>query len=142
MRALTITDTNVLKGIALLLLLCHHCFYPGEPYDDIIIFGYPIVLNIGEFSKLCVVLFVFLSGYGLTAKTIKDGGIDSLWSFYRHRYMKLMLNYWIIYLIFVLIGILFFHRTFSAVYGENWWLKATVDFLGLHQAVIGPPIRL
>ena len=37
MRTLSITDTNILKGIALLLLLCHHCFYAGEPYDDIVI---------------------------------------------------------------------------------------------------------
>lgn len=139
MRTLTRTDTNVLKGIALLLLLCHHCFYPGEPYDDIVLFGHPVVQNIGEFSKLCVAIFVFLSGYGLTAKTMKDGGIGNLWSFYRHRYMKLMLNYWVVYLIFVPIGFIFFHRTFPIVYGDNWMFKAFVDFLGLHQAIIGHP---
>lgn len=139
MQVLTLKDTNVLKGVAILLLLLHHCLYTGEVYDDIIIHGHPVFLNIGKFSKLCVALFVFLSGYGLTAKTMKDGGIGTLWSFYRHRYMKLMLNYWVVYLIFVPIGILFFHRTFPTVYGENWWFKAIVDFLGLHQAVIGHP---
>lgn len=137
--SLSLQDTNVLKGVALLLLLVHHCLYTGEDYNDIIIHGHPVFQNIGEFSKLCVALFVFLSGYGLTAKTMKDGGIGNLWSFYRHRYMKLMLNYWVVYLIFVPIGILFFHRTFPAVYGDNWLFKAIVDFLGLHQAVIGHP---
>lgn len=139
MKALTLKDTNVLKGVAILLLLLHHCLYTGEGYNDIVIHGHPVFQNIGEFSKLCVALFVFLSGYGLTAKTMKDGGIGNLWNFYRHRYMKLMLNYWVIYLLFVPMGILFFHRTFPAVYGENWRLKAFVDFLGLHQAVIGHP---
>lgn len=134
--SLSLQDTNVLKGIALLLLLVHHCLYTGEDYNDIVIHGHPIFQNIGEFSKLCVALFVFLSGYGLTAKTMKDGGIGDLWSFYRHRYLKLMLNYWVVYLIFVPIGILFFHRTFPVVYGENWWFKAIVDFLGLYKALL------
>ena len=112
MRALSINDTNVLKGIALLLLLCHHCFYPGEPYDDIILFGHPVVQNIGEFSKLCVAIFVFLSGYGLTIQTMAKGGIGNVLAFYRRRYVKLMINYWLIWLIFVPIGVFFFHRTF------------------------------
>ena len=139
MKALTLKDTSILKGVAIVLLLFHHCLYTGEDYNDIVIHGHPVFQNIGEFSKLCVGLFVFLSGYGLTAKTMKDDGIGNLWSFYRHRYVKLMLNYWVVYLIFVPIGILFFHRTFPAVYGDNWLFKAIVDFLGLHQAVIGHP---
>lgn len=132
-------DTNALKGIALLLLLIHHCLYTGEGYDDVMLIGHPVFQNIGQFSKLCVALFVFLSGYGLTAKTLKGGGISSLWSFYHYRYMKLMTNYWLIYLIFVPIGIIFFGRTFPSVYGDSWVVKALVDFLGLHQAVFGNP---
>lgn len=137
MRTLTITDTNVLKGVALLLLLCHHCFYPGEPYDDFVIFGHPVVQNIGEFSKLCVAFFVFLSGYGLTIQTMKKGDIGNVFHFYRRRYIKLMINYWLIWLIFVPIGICFFHRTFPLVYGEHYIFRAFWDFLGLHLVVFG-----
>lgn len=137
MRELSINDTNILKGVAILLMLLHHCLYTGEGYDDIIIFGHPIFQNIGEFSKICVALFVFISGYGLTAKTVINDDTSDLWKFYRHRYMKLMLNYWVIYLIFVPIGILAFHRTFPAVYGDNWFFKAIIDFLGLYKATIG-----
>lgn len=135
MRTLTITDTNVLKGIALLLLLCHHCFYPGEPYDDIIVVGVPIIRSLAIFSKLCVAIFVFLSGYGLTIQTMKKGGIGNVFSFYCRRYVKLMINYWLIWLIFVPMGVLFFHRTFSFIYGEHYIFRAFWDFLGLHQAV-------
>ncbi len=137
MKALTLKDTNVLKGVAIVLLLLHHCLYKGEGYNDIVMHGHPIFQNIGEFSKLCVALFVCLSGCCRTAKTIKDGGIGNLWDFYRHRYMKLMLNYWVVYLLFVPIGVLFFHRTFTAVYGDCWWFKAIVDFFGLHRAITG-----
>lgn len=135
MRTLTITDTNVLKGIALLLLLCHHCFYPGQPYDDIIIAGVPIIRSLAIFSKLCVAIFVFLSGYGLTIQTMKKGGIGNVLSFYCRRYVKLMINYWLIWLIFVPMGVFFFNRTFSLVYGEHYVLRAIGDFLGLYQAI-------
>ena len=137
MRTLTRTDTNVLKGIALLLLLCHHCFYPGEPYDDIVIFGHPVVQNIGEFSKLCVAIFVFLSGYGLTIQTRSKGGIGNVLHFYRRRYVKLMISYWLIWLIFVPLGVFFFQRTFPLVYGEHYIFRAFWDFLGLHLVVFG-----
>lgn len=139
MRMLTITDTNVLKGIALLLLLCHHCFEPGQTYDDIILFGHPVVQNIGEFSKLCVTIFVFLSGYGLTIQTMAKGSIGNIFAFYRRRYVKLMINYWLIWLLFVPLGILVFNRTFPIVYGEHYAWAAFWDFWGLHAAVVGSP---
>ena len=137
MRTLTITDTNVLKGIALLLLLCHHCFEPGQPYDDIFLFGHPVVQNIGEFSKLCVAIFVFLSGYGLTIQAMTKGGIGNVFVFYRRRYVKLMINYWLIWLLFVPLGIVAFNRTFPIVYGEHYMFRALWDFLGLYLAVYG-----
>lgn len=135
MKVLSVRDTNALKGVALLLLLLHHCLYSGDGYDDIIIFGHPLYQNIGRFSKICVALFIFLSGYGLTAKTMKNKGIDNIWGFYRQRYMKLMINFWVIYLIFVPIGVFFFHRTFPFVYGDNYLLKGLVDFFGLYKCV-------
>lgn len=135
MRTLTITDTNVLKGIAILLLLCHHCFYTGEPFDDIVINGLPMIARLGTFSKICVAIFVFLSGYGLTAQAMTKGDIGNIFSFYRRRYVKLMVNYWLIWFIFVPVGVFFFHRTFPLVYGEHYIFRAFWDFLGLHQAV-------
>lgn len=139
MRTLTLTDTNILKGIALLLLLCHHCFYPGEPFDDIVIKGVPLIGNLGTFSKLCVAIFVFLSGYGLTIQTMAKGGIGNMFSFYRRRYVKLMINYWLIWIIFVPMGVLVFHRTFPLVYGEDYIFRAFWDFIGLHQAIFNQP---
>lgn len=67
MMQLSKTDTLVLKGVALLLLLSHHLFYknPGL-YNDITIIGnHQLVQTVGIVSKVCVSIFVFLSGYGL-----------------------------------------------------------------------------
>ncbi len=137
---LSLNDTQVLKGVALLLLLCHHCLYEGKDYVDIWFHGKPLFQTFGIFSKLCVAIFVFLSGYGLTASTMKKGGLGGVFAFYRHRYAKLMVNFWFIWLLFVPMGVFFFGRTFPSVYGNHYVIKAIVDFLGLYQGVYGTPM--
>lgn len=58
---LSLSDTNALKGIALILLLCHHLFYIQDgSYNDILVFGkYPLVQEFGLACKVCVAIFVF-----------------------------------------------------------------------------------
>lgn len=134
---LSLHDTQVLKGVALLLLLCHHCWYTGEGFDDVFVFGKPVFQQIGVFGKLCVSLFVFLSGYGLTVGAMKNNGVGKVVHFYRKRYFKLMVNYWFIWLLFVPLGVFVFDRNFPAVYGDNYVYRALVDFFGLHSVIIG-----
>lgn len=137
---LSIQETNVIKGIALIFLLWHHLFYTGDmPVDDIIIGQYKLVLTTGVWCKVCVAIFVFLSGYGLTVSAEKNGGIGNIWQFYKKRYVKLMMNYWFIYLVFVPFGVFLMGRTFESVYGDNYVLPAIVDFLGLFQSIYGSP---
>ena len=120
----------LIKGIAILLMLLHHLFFVRNGlYDDIHLFGdHYLVHSIGVFGKLCVALFVFLSGYGLT---VSQKGIINLKSFYTHRFKKLFLNYWFIWLIFVPIGVFVFKRTFADVYGTHILPKAFLDFWGV-----------
>lgn len=130
-------ESNALKGIALILLLLHHLFSRGTmPVDDITISGFSLVRNIGRWSKVCVSLFVLLSGYGLmvSSKSLVGGG--NLWQFYKKRYTKLMMNYWFIYMIFVPFGVFVMGRTFDSVYHGDW-VRALLDFFGLHYAVTG-----
>ena len=136
---LSLDNTQVLKGVAILLLLCHHCWYTGEGYEDIWVYGHPIFREIGLLGKLCVSLFVFLSGYGLTIGTIRNKGMINVLSFYRKRYFKLMINYWLIWFLFVPIGIFIFKRTLHNVYGEHYFVASLVDFFGLFLAVFNHP---
>lgn len=135
--SLTLRDTEVLKGVALLMLLCHHCLESGKPYQDVYIHGKGLVLALSVFCKLCVSIFVFLSGYGLTLSANRQGGIGSVSRFYRRRYVKLMMNYWLIWLLFVPFGVFVMGRTFPDVYGEHVVGKALLDFFGLYYAVTG-----
>lgn len=128
--SLTLQDTEILKGIAVLLLLFHHLFLGGVDFDDVYVGQIPLVQTFGAQSKLCVAIFVFLSGYGLTAGAIKTGGIPNLLAFYRKRYVKLMVNFWLIWLLFVPVGVVAFNRTFPDVYGEHYMIRIFTDLLG------------
>ncbi len=131
---LTINDTNVLKGFALVLLLSHHLFTTNnENWYDVVINGqyYPVVSHIGGLSNICVALFVLLSGYGL-GRQVNIKGMPNLYKFYKRRFTKLMLNFWFVFVIFVSIDIFIFGRNMDEVYGgHSVVLKFLADFLGL-----------
>ena len=128
---LSLADTNALKGIALLFLLCHHLFYIQDgSYDDILLFGkYPLVQEFALACKVCVAIFVFLSGYGLATKYNRVP--LQIRSFYITRFTKLMMGYWFVWLLFVPVGILFFGRTPEAVYHDHIAWRFFADFFGL-----------
>jgi len=130
-------DTLALKGVALLFLLSHHLFYLNDGlYDDILLGkGHYLVQEIGVMSKICVALFVFLSGYGLMIQTERKHGIGNLKNFYFHRFKKLFLNYWFIWIVFVPISYFCFGRTFQNVYQNNIVWHLAVDVLGLHTLI-------
>ena len=141
-RLLSKNDTNVLKGLATLLLLFHHLFYINNGlYDDIHLFRERfLVQEIGMLSKVCVTLFVMLSGYGLAIGAEKNGGILDLKGFYLRRFKKIFLNYWLIWAIFVPISIFVFEYTFKDAYKYDIPLQLVLDFFGLHQIFFQYPM--
>ena len=133
---LSLEEVNVLKGIALLFLLWHHLFFQQNGlYDDIILFNdFHLVNETGVLCKMCVAFFVYLSGYGLTRQAEKREGLGSLGKWYHHRYLKLLANYWFIWILFVPIGVFVFDRTFADAYHSQIALKLLADVLGISNA--------
>lgn len=131
--SLSLAESNALKGIALLLLLCHHLFYiQNGNYDDIYIGGYStgIVQLFGLFCKVCVPIFVFLSGYGLMASAEKSDSLNFR-EYISRRFFKLFPNYWFIFVIFIPVGLIFFDYSLEKVYGDNLLPYMIIDVLGL-----------
>ncbi len=66
--------TSQMKALALLLMLVHHLW----DHDKMIHYGAlsygGILEQIAAFGKICVGIFLFLSGYGLMASTGLWGG--------------------------------------------------------------------
>lgn len=130
---LTPVQSEILKSVALLLLLCHHLFYiPTNLFEDFSVAGiHDIVNKTAMACKACVPFFVFLSGYGLAASAEQTGIVD-IKRFFMRRFTKLYLNYWLVWLIFVPVGVLFFGISFESVYGHEHTAAGLVaDFLWL-----------
>lgn len=112
------------RGVALLMLLWHHLFYMrGGQYCS-------LVLLTSDFAKVCVAIFILLSGYGL-AISVQDKPIG-LMSFYKKRLPALYINYWLIALIFIPIGIIFGYRPLEYVFQTSPYLKLLLQMTGFH----------
>ena len=99
-----------LKGIAILLMLAHHLFgLPMliEPPNRAmtLIPGLPLEYWIGRFGKICVAMFLLLSGYGFSV-TAKGRG----WRYCAERVWRFLLAYWPYFLLAFTAGHLFFQE--------------------------------
>lgn len=122
----SISSTNACKGVSLLFLLWHHLFYQNPE------FGF-ITYKSAVLAKVCVAIFVLLSGYGFS-ESVKFKKVG-LFAFYKKRLAVLYCNYWLIALIFVPIGIVFKGRTLQDVYTGHAYAKFMIQMTGLHRFV-------
>ena len=114
---LKLDETWIIKALAIMAMLVHHLFFEHPEFGD-------TVVNIAWIGKICVALFVFVSGYGMAVSfPQKYSGRLLLTKTFLFvlckRYAKFYLNYWFIFFIFVPIGIFCFDRPLEAAYGEN-----------------------
>ena len=129
---ITLNETNVVKGIAICAMLWHHLFYEHPEYGT----G---VFHLALICKLCVALFLFLSGYGMTVNYQKKETEDMLKAktidlikFQARRFTKFYLSYWMIFAITVSLGVFAFGRPLSAAYGGEGciWTNLIIDWFG------------
>ncbi|EMH4030099.1 acyltransferase family protein, partial [Serratia marcescens] len=69
--------SELIKGIAIVMMLFHHLFgYPSRIASNIevqhLFESFDIEFNVGGFCKICVPIFLFISGYGFSSR-LKDG---------------------------------------------------------------------
>lgn len=124
----TTKDTAIIKGIAACLLLWHHLFY-NRLDVGLMVGGINLTHQLALLAKVCVALFLLLSGYGLT-QGLKDKPLH-VPTFYKKRFSKLYGVYWLIYVVFVLLGVFIFNRPLRVIYRTDIWLRALEDLLGL-----------
>ena len=86
--------TQELKGLAILCIIWAHIGY-GLSTNQSFLFPLSIL------SGVSVNLFLFLSGYGLTASQLKREG--TIYSFYKKRLTKIFIPFWIVLIIFLVL---------------------------------------
>lgn len=144
-------ETDFCKGIAIILMLFHHLFNDYQEYAGFTVSYWPFsgdrLTYLALLSKVCVAIFVFLSGYGLAATYKEDLGSEQpdrkkIWHFTWSRYWKLMTGYWFIFLLTLLCQPL--GRTLTDAYGngkKNMLVYTVLDMLGLSHAFSVPSLN-
>ena len=63
-------DTNIVKGVAIIAMLFHHCYTTNIKFKAHGVLFAPFskstVVTLSLWAKVCVGIFVFLSAYGIT----------------------------------------------------------------------------
>ena len=110
-------DTLSVKAIAVMLMLIHHLFTFPEKFAEgvgytsmhVMSDGQNVEQLLGNFSKLCVALFMLLSGYGIyKSYMLKEQpvGNKTLSSIVIKRIKNVYIKYWQIIVVFGIIGLL------------------------------------
>ena len=142
--SLTKNDSLVIKGVAILAMMWHHCFLSGR-FDGFVIAFAPLTQgqaeNIAAFCKICVSLFAFVSGYGLCASLQSTFRKDEYTSskvsnWVLIRYIKSFSGYWFIVVLAWIVTALIDMRP-GKVYFSGSVIRGVfnmvVDLLGLGQ---------
>ena len=110
----------MIKGVATFLLLYHHLFRSTDYFSLYHTFSdtWAIVIQkTAHHSRVCVALFLFMSGYGLV-KSAAQSRTDITFRFSLSHIFKILPMLWLIYILFVPIGFLF-GKSMPAVYGAD-----------------------
>lgn len=124
-------ETQIIKGFAICAMLVHHLFWEHPEYGFV---PYQMALA----GKVCVALFVFLSGYGMAiqfvqirSKSFIEKNQNTL-RFICKRLVRFYMNYWVIFLVSVPLGVFVFSRPLETAYGNqsDIFYSLLIDFLG------------
>ena len=138
-------DSLLIYGIAILFMIYHHLFVWGDGthysiLDNLV--GPMTEQRLAWLFRLCIPFYAFISGYGISEKLSQKSisercKIHSLKSNYLlalKQILKLMKKYWLVYIIFIPMGVYFFNLSligprhftkslfgFGGAYNSEWW---------------------
>lgn len=125
----------LIKGIAIILMVCHHMWWYKEPNDftGIWYFLAPYIIALGKAGKVCAAIFTFISGYGLYLSFSHNNKYSNILK----KIKNILFHFWRtvipILIIFFIIGIIPF-KTIDFLlnmlclensYNGAWWYLQT-----------------
>ena len=124
---LTLKDTQILKGLGICLMLWHHLFWLMPDYGA-------VTQAVGILGKVCVSIFLFLSGYGLSVqyRKVPQHALHESLRFLVIRLVKLFFAYWPCFFIVVVAGSFAGHTPATAYPSHlNTYKCLLLDFFGM-----------
>lgn len=136
-------DSQVLKGLAILIMIHHHNFLPGR-YDEFSVLFSPFsetnINNLAQFFKICVSIFAFITGYGLFCKYYADKPKNDI-AWCLKRYIKTFSTFWFNY-IMICVATQIIDKRFARTFSQHniYWntIDVMLDFLGLSHLLERP----
>lgn len=144
-------EATLLSGVAVALMVFHHLFGFPERISSsyVMLFDNQYIhmeTILSYFGRICVSIFAFSSGYGLTKKALSNinsrSNVRNLYSNALRQLKKFYIKYWIVFIIFIPIGFLIgrydikiceliksFFGLSSIYNGEWWYVSYYVKFL-------------
>lgn len=124
-------DTLCMKGIAILMMFFHHNYLDPSRWIGASISFYPFaqhqIMYVAKFFKICVGLFVFLTGYGMMVSVKQKKYSDKdMRKYVLNRYLSMMMGFWLIFLLVHILSAIFTSRI-QRIYGTG--LSAIVYFI-------------
>ena len=134
-------DTNIVKGVAIIAMLFHHCYVTEVSFKahgvSFAPFSRGTVVTLAQWSKVCVGIFVFLSAYGiaLSLKKLYDGrryDRKNISCMAIRRIWKILSGFWPVFILTVLGCAIWAPESFQ-VYkqGVSRIIYIVIDALGL-----------
>lgn len=134
-------DSMCLKGLAIVLLMCIHCFGNNGRFSGFEFnfwpLGQELFVDLAYYCKICVSVFAFISGYGmyLSVKN-KVSDINETNKWIVSRVFKILSGFWILFIIFF-VFLYFFNGLPQKTYLFDGKVRGIVyiliDFLGLSE---------
>lgn len=151
-KTFTKSESQCMKGIAVMIMVMYHCFH-GDFYEGYTVSYAPFPENYVRYViaafKICVGIFVFISGYGLTVGLKNaspdyrlDGKEQSKWIV--TRLIRLLSGFWFVYLLSFL-TCMFIDRRPITVYFKDGMVRGIfnclADFMGINKLLQTPSIN-
>lgn len=137
-------EATALKGIAILILLFHHLFLKGRFEDFGVSFApFPVefITKIASYSKICVAIYAFISGYGLYLGYQNKKSSDIKWV--AQRYLKTFSGFWLIVVLSWIVCQFINGRVSTQYFSKSPWAGIAymiLEFLGLSDLFGTPSI--
>lgn len=138
-NAFSKTESMCLKGIAIIMMMFHHCYRSVDRFEDYYVdfepFTMEFIVNISDYFKICVSIFAFITGYGLYLSLRKRcGSAQEIEEWIYKRLIKTMAGFWLVYILVFVVTQIYAGYPISIYFikgGVRGCIYALIDFLGL-----------
>ena len=129
-RGFTKGESLALKAVAVLMIIMHHSISGNSVYGGFTLNFFPFsesqINHIGAYCKICVGIFAFITGYGITKKYCCSPKTASQQAF--SQYFHSIKNFWPVFVVCLFITAIIDGRPFTVYAGQSF-LHSLVNLL-------------